>query len=332
MFILQCIVNNLNSWRLKCILEGENMPRKPREKMEDGIYHIIVRSISDVNLFRSNDDKEKYLQYIKRYQDIFLFKVYAYCIMNTHAHLMLDCCGADISRIMHSINQCYAMYFNKKYERHGHVFQDRFKSILVKNESYLLNLSAYIHNNVKDISQFKNKKEAYKYSSLGVYLGYFEDDKKILDSNYVLEHFSQDLLRARVLYKSFLNIREECNVEDESKVSIERSEYKSERTILLRDLKPEAVLGFIEESIGKSANLNNNFNREDLEFKAVCILTMRALCGFNYRQICDVIGPITLANVSELCQKGRNLINKELKYKTLIPDLIKRHATILRTS
>jgi REP element-mobilizing transposase RayT len=313
-------------------LEGENMPRKPREKLQDGIYHIIVRSISDVNLFRSNDDKEKYLKFIKKYQDIFLFKVYAYCVMNTHAHLMIDCCGADISRIMHSINQCYAMYFNKKYERHGHVFQDRFKSILVKNEAYLLNLSAYIHNNVKDIKQFKDKKEAYRYSSLGIYLGYFEDDKKILDIKYVLEHFSRDVIRARVLYKSFLSIREDSNVEEEPKVSIERDEYKSERTILIRNVKPEDVVRFIEETIGKSTNSSKKFNRDDLEFKAVCIITMRMLCGFNYRQICDALGNVTIANVSELCQRGLKLIRKEIKYRALIPDLVKRHATTLKTS
>ena len=81
------------------------MPRVARVKHENGIYHIMVRSISDIPLFRDSADKDKYLQLIKKYQGIYLFKVYAYCLMTTHGHMAIDCCGADISKIMKSINQ-----------------------------------------------------------------------------------------------------------------------------------------------------------------------------------------------------------------------------------
>jgi REP element-mobilizing transposase RayT len=93
--------------------EGVIMPRCARIKSSDSIYHIMVRSISDVDLFCTNQDKDKYLSLIKKYQVLFAFKVYAYCIMNTHAHLIIDSAGADISRIMHAINQSYAQYYNK---------------------------------------------------------------------------------------------------------------------------------------------------------------------------------------------------------------------------
>ena len=84
------------------------MPRIARIKKLEGIYHIMVRSISDVSLFKDSKDKDIYLLLIKKYQKIYLFKVYAYCLMQTHGHIAIDCCGADISKIMKSINQCYA--------------------------------------------------------------------------------------------------------------------------------------------------------------------------------------------------------------------------------
>ena len=118
------------------------MPRSARVKSFDSVFHIMVRSISDTPLYKCNSDKDKYLQLIKKYQDIHLFKVYSYCIMDTHAHMIIDTVGSDISKVMHSINQCYAQYFNRKYERHGHVFQDRFKSKIIYEDRYLITLSS----------------------------------------------------------------------------------------------------------------------------------------------------------------------------------------------
>lgn len=306
------------------MLEGEVMPRTARKKSDLGIYHVIVRSISDVDLFRCNDDKEKYLKLIKKYQEIFLFKVYSYCIMNTHAHFMIDCYGADISKFMKLINQCYAMYFNKKYNRHGHVFQDRFKSKLVGNEQYLLNLSAYIHNNVKDISQYKDKKEAYKYSSLGIYLGSFSDNYKIIDADIVLKCFSEDIIRARILYKNYVLLNSNLNIEEELDLKREPSEYRSERKIIVRDFKPDDIVRFIEKYTGEAFNIHIKYNHRNLNLKAVCITVMRSLCNFTYKQICEVVGNITLSNVAVLCERGLQLITKDDKYKGLIPELIKK--------
>ncbi|WP_243108607.1 transposase [Clostridium rectalis] len=91
--------------------------------------------------------------------------------MNNHAHFIIDSNGADISRIMHSLDFRYAINYNNKYHRHGHLFQDRFKSKIINNENYLIKASAYIHRNPVDIKKYANSPEKYNYSSLGVYLG-----------------------------------------------------------------------------------------------------------------------------------------------------------------
>ena len=162
------------------------MPRTARIKDENSIYHIMVRSISELDLFKEDEDKLKYLELIKRYQLKYMFKLYAYCLMDNHGHLLIDVNGGDISRIMHSINFCYAQYYNRKYKRHGHVFQDRFKSKIVKDEKYLIMLSAYIHNNPSDIKKFKYRVEEYRFCSLKDYINK-ENEFEILDKSFLEE-------------------------------------------------------------------------------------------------------------------------------------------------
>lgn len=302
------------------------MPRTARKKLENGVYHVIVRSISDLKLFHSNNDKDEYLRLIKKYQELFLFRVYSYCIMDNHVHFIVDCSGADISKFMKLINQCYAMYFNKKYDRHGHVFQDRFKSILVDCDQYLITLSAYIHNNVKDIWKYKDRREAYKYSSLGVLLGLLSDEFGILDTEVVLKHFSEDIIRARMLYKNFVLTSKDSELEDELALRRERSDYRSEKKVIIRNFRPEDIVRFVEEYTGEVFSIHIKYNHNNSNIKAVCITIMRSLCNFTFKQICEVLGNITLSSVSVLCEKGLSLITKEDKYKGIIQELIQKQS------
>ena len=77
------------------------MPRMARVKTDDSIFHIMCKSISEVNLFKDDDDKKKYLSLIKKYKVLYNFKLYGYCLMNNHSHLMIDANGSDISIVMH---------------------------------------------------------------------------------------------------------------------------------------------------------------------------------------------------------------------------------------
>ncbi|MDF2675637.1 MAG: transposase IS200-family protein [Clostridiales bacterium] len=172
------------------------MPRMARQKIEGAIYHIMARSISEVELFKTDEDKKKYMFLIKEYQKVYKFKVYAYSLMNNHIHLIVDSNGADISKIMHCINFKYARYFNTLHKRHGHLFQDRFKSKIVGDDRYLIALSAYIHNNPSDIRGYENNPEDYYYSSLGVYLGLRKDESDIIDEEFILNLFGKDIIKS----------------------------------------------------------------------------------------------------------------------------------------
>lgn len=298
------------------------LPRTARIKNYAGIYHIMIRSISEVPLFKSNKDKNKYLSLLRKYQIIFHFKIYAYCLMTTHAHFILDCAGADISIVMKSINQSYAAYFNKKYNRHGHLFQDRFKSKLIDSDRYLITLSAYIHNNPHDIEKYKNCIEKFKYSSLGIYLGVFPDSFNIVSANYILSYFSKDAVHAQKYYLEFINrIYTNSKIEDFC-FKNEGSELRTERNILIRNFSPKDIVKFITDYTKTNFNIHIKFSHINTELKSLAVIVMRALCNFSFKQIGNYFGNISISNLWYLNEKGYRLILSNQKYSNIIDDMI----------
>lgn len=305
------------------------MPRCARIKSNDSVYHVMVRSISDTPLYKCAADKDVYLSLVSKYQTTFMFKVYAYCIMDTHAHFIIDSAGADISSIMHGINQSYAQYFNRKYNRHGHLFQDRFKSKIIYNEKYLLTLSSYIHNNPADISGYKNKIESYKYSSLGTYLGLMNDSFEILDKEFILSQFSNDSRAAKKLYNEFVHkFKPEDLNDDDNEFEHEKAEYRSERKVILRNVQPGEIVNFVVSYTKMDKSIINIKNIKDAEeTRSLSALLMRGLCGMKEKDICSIFGDITQSYVSKLCLQGIKLINSKSEYKTIITDLVEQKAS-----
>jgi putative transposase len=298
------------------------MPRVARVKNESGMYHIMVRGITEISLFKDHDDKCKYFSLIRKYQKIFLFKVYSYCLMTTHGHIVIDCCGADISKVMKSINQCYASYFNKKYERHGHVFQDRFKSKPIDNEKYLITLSSYIHSNPKDIESYKNCFEKYQYSSLGAYLGIVKDTYGVLSTDFILSHFSKNKKSARKYYLELVNRLSNTPKKIQIEFENEGSQSRSERRILIRNFLPEDIVRYVSKYAGTCINMNVKFNHKNTELKSLCVLLMRSLCNLSFKDIGSLIGNTTISNLYQLNEKGYRLITRNNSYMTLIDDFL----------
>lgn len=147
------------------------MPRISRtnSKTITNTYHIMIRGINKQAIFFDDFDKEKFIKEIKLAKEKYKYKIYAYVIMNNHVHLVIDDAKDCISEIMHMICSKYAMYFNKKYERVGHVFQNRFKSFPIESEEYLWQCFYYIHlNPVK--AKITGKMNRYQYSSAQEYI------------------------------------------------------------------------------------------------------------------------------------------------------------------
>lgn len=159
------------------------MPRTARLAFKNAFYHIFNRGINKQPLFLKEEDYQFFLKKLQDLKKKYDHSIYAFCLMPNHFHLSIQTRKDSVSKIMSSLSTSYSMYFNRVYNHFGPVFQNRFKSILVENDSYFLELSRYIYlNPIKD-GLVKNPIE-YEYSSLKEALG-----KKPL---YFLDH---DIIR-----------------------------------------------------------------------------------------------------------------------------------------
>lgn len=177
------------------------MSRSPREISDSSYYHVLVRGNDKEKIFFDDEDKNKILQILKSYSDLALLKLIAYCILDTHAHFLLKVDKYDISTIMKKVNITYAYYYNCKYNRTGHVFYDRFKSICIRDKEDVLPTIRFIHNNPISNGIVK-KHDAYKWSS---YKDYIEgnEDTTILYKKVVLAQFDSNVREALHKFKVY---------------------------------------------------------------------------------------------------------------------------------
>lgn len=123
------------------------MPRRPRRRSESGLYHVMLRGINKQIIFESDDDRYQLLSTLKRFIDANKFVLYGYCVMDNHVHLLIQELEDDISNAIKRICASYVLWYNKKYERSGHLFQERFKSEPVEDDNHFLMTLRYIHRN-----------------------------------------------------------------------------------------------------------------------------------------------------------------------------------------
>lgn len=293
------------------------MSRKARATAYEAIYHIMCRSISEFLLFRDCEDKDYYLSLLKRYIDEYKCSLYAYCLMDNHLHLQLDPKGFDVSKFMQSLNTAYARYYNKKYQRHGHVFQGRFESRILNTDQYNLAVSAYIHNNPHDIEGFSGREEKYKYSSYGIYLGQRPDTLELIDTSFIMGIFNISNKKAfSHKYFEFVKFQRDSGGFTGLKKYLSSAveyEYVSGRKVVSRDLVPFEVVAFISEKLKLTGKieLSTKYSRMFLDFRAFCAYALRVLCGLSYKDICNIINNVTISGCSHLCNKGYTLLKSD---------------------
>lgn len=123
------------------------MPRQPRLDIPDVLHHVIVRGIERRDIFADDADKERFVASLSALLTKSATKCYAWALMSNHFHLLLMPTRVSLSETMRRLLTSYAVYFNRKYQRNGHLFQNRYKSILCEEEPYFLELVRYIHMN-----------------------------------------------------------------------------------------------------------------------------------------------------------------------------------------
>ena len=158
------------------------MARQARKKSKTGIYHVMLRGINQQQIFEDSEDFEKFLQILKDCKAISGYKLFAYCLMGNHIHLLIQEDKEPIEQVMKRLATRFVYWYNIKYQRIGHLFQDRFKSEPVEDDSYFLTVIRYIHQNPIKAGLCKQLSD-YKYSSYNEFIGL----PYIVDCNFVFD-------------------------------------------------------------------------------------------------------------------------------------------------
>ena len=141
------------------------MPRSARLIMDNAIHHVITRGNQKQKIFLENNDYQKYLEILEHYKYKFWFQLFGYCLMPNHVHLIIRIRqGKDLQKIVQGLSQTYTIWFNKKYGKVGHLWQGRYKNMLIHNNSYLIDCIEYVELNPVR-AKLANKPTAYLWSS-----------------------------------------------------------------------------------------------------------------------------------------------------------------------
>ena len=253
------------------------MARPLRIEYEGAHYHVTTRGNERKAIFRDAIDRRKFLELLRRAVEQFDIRVHAYVLMDNHYHLMVETRRAGLNRALRYLNGVYTQSFNRRHKRVGHLFQGRYKAILVEKDSYLVELSRYIHLNPwrvkRDIDPIK-----YPWSSLGYYLG----TRSVPPWFTVTEVLHQFGRKGKSGYREF--------VEDGMRQGM-RTPWA--------DVRGQAVIGsegFIEEVV----------NRHDAaKGKKVKIARRRELFGLKAEAVLAAVGKYYGIRAEEIKDRGR---------------------------
>lgn len=178
------------------------MARPLRIELAGGFYHVMARGNEGKKIFPALGDRDRFLSLLdgayRRYRGL----VYVYALMDNHYHLLMETERENLSRIMHYLNVSHSIDFNRRYRRSGHLFQGRYKSVLVDKEAYLLEVSRYVHLNT-DRAGIGDKLSDPRWTSYVYYVG-ASDKPEWLCTDWLMERFGGDWPAVRRRYREFV--------------------------------------------------------------------------------------------------------------------------------
>jgi REP element-mobilizing transposase RayT len=179
------------------------MARPLRITYPGAVYHVASRGNERKAVFKSEGDREKFLQYLESATERYHAVVHVFCLMDNHYHQLLETPSGNLSQIMRHINGAYTTYFNLKRGRSGHLSQGRYKAILVDKDEYAKELSRYIHLNPVRAKLVKTPAE-YEWSSYQFFIG-AKKPPHWLYRDFILGYFGDKASTAQKRYRSFIN-------------------------------------------------------------------------------------------------------------------------------
>ena len=244
------------------------MTRPIREFSNSNLYHIIIKGNNDSLIFYDDIDRNVFLDRINLTKEEFKYKVYAYCLMSNHIHMVIDLSKENLSKAIQSLTIRYVSYFNKKYDRKGTFVQERFKSKYIENQRYFLEVCRYVHRNPEKAGIEKTSQ--YKWSSYREYVG----KEKVIERRTLMYYLNNNIEEFIKYTNKTENIEEIMNYADFE---------------LSTQLNDDEVVGIIL----KKLNLNSisevtNFFRQKENLKE--IKELKDIKKISQRQLSRIIG------------------------------------------
>lgn len=243
------------------------MPRAARKKSESGIYHLMLRGINKQNIFEEEEDRKRFLETLGYYKKMSKYMVYGYCLMDNHIHLLMQEKDERIYQAIKRISSSYVYWYNQKYQRYGHLFQERYKSEVVETEAYLLVVLRYIHQNPFKAGIEKSISK-YLWSSYHDYIG----NCGITDIDMALDIFSNDRMQAVELFKDYSN-------ESNNDKCLDYAEK-----VVMSD---KVVMDYLNEMGIRSTSRLQQLNKEQ---RNEVIRKMKEIEGISIRQLARMTG------------------------------------------
>lgn len=247
------------------------MPRKTRQKSSTKVYHIIIRGNGKQDIFFEKQDYSKFVKDICQTKEKYEYELYAYCLMSNHVHLVIYDKKDNLSKIIQGLTVRYSSYWNKKYERVGHLFQDRFLSKSVETQSYLKTVCRYIHQN--PCKGGVAEMEKYIWSSYQE----FVKENKLIDEKQVLSLFGYDRREAINNFIEFHKVnKKESTIKD-------FMEYE-----MVEKLKDEEAVKYLVEIL-ELENIQQ-LSKYNLKEQKDCLKKLKSTKGISSLQIARITG------------------------------------------
>lgn len=320
------------------------MTRPLRVQYPDAYYHVINRGNYQEKIYLNDRDKEKFIEYLETATERFAIIIHGYCLMGNHYHLLIQTPDANLSQAMQWINVSYATYFNRKRDRHGHLFQGRFKAILIDADEYLKHLSRYIHLNPVRAKMVSSPVE-YLWSSYAAFIGQ-KKAPTFLETDWLLSTFGKSRKQAGKNYQDFVEkvdaktldnpsnqVSEGFLLGDADFIKWVKTTFLSERNEdkeipQLRKLKPrvdlEDVVMIVAQEFECSQDQITAKGRKRNKAREVAIYLARDMCGLSCKQLGVYFGEVSGALITMMHKRISEETAQNRKSKRRIEAIKKR--------
>lgn len=323
------------------------MARPLRIQYSGAVYHVTCRGNERKEIFKDDQDKKTFLEILAKSSKIYNIKIFSYILMENHFHLLIETPLGNLAGFMRHFNITYTGYYNRRHNRVGHLYQGRYKSILVDKESYLSILSRYIHLNPVRIKAMERKTDEekiqhlrnYRWSSLPGYINKGEREQ-FVDYAMVLEEYGGAEDRGRMTYKKRIydDISEKLEIRDkvigQSLIGGEEfikwvkeellKKQKDRECPSLREIQryraKEKIIEAIEKESGKGLE---EIKREKGNLRQIAMDLLYRIGGLKGIDIGELIG-VDYSTVSQGRKRLREKIEKDRKLKQLVDRIERR--------